>query len=141
MRIVLDTNVLVSAVISESGPPGLLLDEVRCGRCTLITSTVQLRELQDVLGRGRLRSRILPGEAEDLIRNLRSVAEVVTDLPDVGDSPDDADNLILAAAIAGRADVIVSGDKKHMLSLEDIEGIPIISARDAVDRLCAGGPR
>ena len=137
----LDTNVLVSAVISESGPPGLLLDEVRCGRCTLITSTAQLRELQDVLGRGRLRSRILPGEAEDLIRNLRSVAEVVTDLPDVGDSPDDADNLILAAAIAGRADVIVSGDKKHMLSLEDVEGIPIISARDAVDRLRAGGPR
>ena len=108
---------------------------------TLVTSTAQLRELQDVLGRGRLRSRILPGEAEDLIRNLRSVAEVVTDLPDVGDSPDDADNLILAAAIAGRADVIVSGDKKHMLSLEDVEGIPIISARDAVDRLRAGGPR
>lgn len=140
MRIVLDTNVLVSAVISGSGPPGLLLDEVRCGRCTLVTSTAQLCELQDVLGRGRLRSRILPGEADDLIRNLRSVAEVVTDLPDVGDSPDDADNLILAAAIAGRADVIVSGDKKHMLSLEDVEGIPIISARDAVDRLRAGGP-
>ncbi len=50
-------------------------------------------------------------------------------------SPDPKDNPILAAAIAGKADLIVSGDKKHMLALGAVEGIPIVTARDALDRL------
>ena len=79
--------------------------------------------------------RIRPEEAQDLIRNLEAVGEVVTDLPDVNASPDPDDNPILAAAIAGRADLIVSGDKKHMLALGRVQGIPIVTAAVAVDRL------
>ena len=55
--------------------------------------------------------------------------------PDVNLSPDPKDNPILAAAIAGKADLIVSGDKKHMLALGEVKGIPIVTARDALDRL------
>ncbi len=55
--------------------------------------------------------------------------------PDVDLSPDPKDNPILAAAIAGKADLIVSGDKKHMLALGEVKGIPIVTARDALDRL------
>ena len=50
----------------------------------------------------------------------------------VENSPDPDDNLILAAAVAGNADLIVSGDKRHMLSLGDVEGIPIVTPRDAL---------
>ena len=50
-------------------------------------------------------------------------------------SPDPKDNPILAAAMAGKADLIVSGDKKHMLALGEVENIPIVTARDALDRL------
>ncbi len=50
-------------------------------------------------------------------------------------SPDPKDNPILAAALAGKADLIVSGDKKHVLALGAVEGIPIVTARDALDRL------
>ena len=50
-------------------------------------------------------------------------------------SPDPKDNPILAAAIAGKADVIVSGDKKHMLALGEVEGIPVVTAREALGRL------
>ena len=42
---------------------------------------------------------------------------------------------ILAVAITGKADLIVSGDKKHMLALGEVEGIPIVTAREALDRL------
>ena len=50
-------------------------------------------------------------------------------------SSDPKDNPILAAAIAGKADLIVSGDKRHMLALGHVEGIPIVTARDPLDRL------
>ena len=134
MRIVLDTNILVSALLAPNGPPGRLLAAVKRGDVTLVTSDAQLRELRDVLGRGRL-SAIHPREAAVLLGNLATVGAVVTDLPVVDASPDPDDDLILAAAIAGRADLIVSGDKGHVLALGQVEGIPIVTAREAFDRL------
>ena len=50
-------------------------------------------------------------------------------------SPDPKDNPILAAAIAGKADLIVSGDKKHVLALGEVGGIPVVTAREALKRL------
>ena len=50
-------------------------------------------------------------------------------------SPDSKDNPILAAAVAGKANLIVSGDKRHMLALEKVEGIPVVTARDALARI------
>lgn len=52
-------------------------------------------------------------------------------------SPDPDDNVILATAIAGQADLIVSGDKKHMLALGQVDGIPIVPAAEAADRLAS----
>lgn len=135
MRIVLDTNVLVSALISRDGPPGLLLAAIRRERLTLVTSEAQLDELRTVLSRERLRPYIRPEEAEDLIRNLEAIGEVVADLPDVDASPDPDDNRILATTVAGRADLIVSGDKKHMLILDRVDDIPIVTAAAAADRV------
>ena len=129
----------MSALIHSAGPPGRLLAAVKSGGVTLVTSEAQLRELRSVLGRESLRARIHTAEAEDLIRNLPGVAEVVpADLPSVNASPDPDDNLILATAIAGRADLIVSGDRKHMLSLGNVHGIPIVTAADAADQVCGG---
>ena len=105
VRIVLDTNVFVSALISRNGLPGRVLEAVKHQGLTLVTSTVQLDELRTVLSRERLGPYIRREEADDLIRNLEAVGEVVTtDLPDVEVSPDPDDNRILGTAIAGRAD-------------------------------------
>ena len=135
MRIVLDTNVLVSALISGDGPPGRVLAAVKRGRLMLVTSEAQLAELRTVVGRERLRPYIRAEEAEDLIRNLAAIGEVAGDLPTVSVSHDPDDNVILATAIAGQADLIVSGDKKHMLALGQVDGIPIVPAAAAADRL------
>ena len=132
MRIVLDTNVLVSALISRDGPPGRVLAAIRNQRLTLVTSEAQLVELRAVLGRERFRPYIRFEEGQDLIRDLEAIGEVVADLPNVNASPDADDNVILATAVAGQADVVVSGDKQHMLVLGQIEGIPIITASAAV---------
>ncbi len=135
MRIVLDTNVLVSALIAKEGPPGLLLAAVRRGDFTLVSSTYQIEELREVLGRDRLKPYIRPEEASDLLYNLESLGVVVSELPNVDISPDPKDAPILATGIAGQADLIVSGDKKDMLALDHIGDIPIVTPREAVTRL------
>ncbi len=140
MRIVLDTNILVSALISRDGPPGQVLADVKRGRLRLVTSTEQIAELRRVLHRPHLRRYIPLAAADDLLRNVEAVGEVVTDLPDLDVSPDPDDNLILAAAVAGRADLVVSGDKKHMLALGEVEGIPIVTASAAAERMLRRQP-
>ena len=60
---------------------------------------------------------------------------IVREIPVVTYSPDPDDNIILATAIAGRADYIVSGDKRDMLALREIDGIRIVTAKNAVGLL------
>lgn len=135
MRILLDTNVLISALLCGDGPPGQVLGAIKQHRHTLVSSVYLTNELRTVCSRAHLRKRIAPEEVEDLIYNLESVGVVVSDLPEIDVSPDPKDNPILATAIAGRADLIVSGDKSHMQQLGEVRGIPIVSAREALDRL------
>ena len=135
MRIVLDTNVLVSALITGHGVPGSVPATVKREGHTLITSPHQIAELRDVLQRDLLQPFINREEADDLLYNLEAVAVVVDHLPEVDLSPDPDDNPILASAIAGRAELIVSGDKSHVLALGEVEGIAILNPRDALDRL------
>ena len=136
MRIVLDTSIFVSALISGDGYPGQLLAAVKRERVTLVTSVYQIDELREVLGRERLKPCIRPEESEDLLYHLEAVGMTMSRLPEVSLSPGPKDNPILVAtAVAGEADLLVSGDKGDMLALGHVEGIPIVTARDAVGRL------
>ena len=128
-------NVFVSALIAREGPPGRLLSAVKRGDCTLVTSVYQIEELRKVLGRDRLKPYIRSAEADDLLHGLESVSVVVAELPEMDLSPDPKDNPILATGLAGQADLIVSGDKRDMLALRHVEGIPIVTPRDATARL------
>ncbi len=103
MRIVLDTNVLVSALIAGDGPPGRVLAAIRRERLTLVTSEAQLAELRAVLTRDRLRPYLRSEDAEDLMRNLEAIGEVAADLPDVNASPDPDDKPTAPATRTTRA--------------------------------------
>ena len=70
-------------------------------------------------------------EAVAIVENIDECALVLTDAPVVDISPDPSDHPILAAAIAGKVDLIVSADKKHMLALREVQGIPVVTAREA----------
>lgn len=135
MRIVLDSNILVSALISGDGYPGQVLAAVKREGITLVTSEFQIEELQDVLARERLQPYIRAEEAEDLLFHLKAVGMVIADLPEVNVSPDPRDNPILATAVAGEADLLVSGEKGDVLALGNVAGIPIVTAREAVGQL------
>lgn len=136
MKIVLDTNVLVSGLISQGSPPGDLIEVWRSGRFTLLISTAQLIEFRRVLGYERLQKYINQAQAKTLVETIVSVAEVLGDeLPKVQLSPDPDDNVIIASAIVGEADMIVTGDKSDLLFLKEVEGISILTPRQALKEI------
>lgn len=136
MRIVLDTNVIVSGFISPQGPPARLLSAWLEGEFILVTSNFQLNELARVLTYDRLRARFEPGQTEDFVRNISARSDVIGDsLPEIHLSSDPDDNRILATAVAGKANLVVSGDKGDLIGLGSVEGIPIVTPREALDRI------
>ncbi len=130
MRVVLDTNILLSALINRHGIPAQLIVAWRERRYDLLTSTEQLLELGGVARRPVLRARIIPSTVGRLIRDLRKLAEVLTRLPEVDRSADPADNFLLAMAEAGAADYLVSGDRRGVLDLGTHGVTQIIKARE-----------
>lgn len=105
----------------------------------MVFSAYIARELRAVTSRPHLRSRIAPEEVEALIYSMEAVGVIVSELPEIDLSSDPKDNPILATAIAGEADFIVSGDKSHMQNLGQAQGIPILTPRDALERLKNAG--
>ncbi len=135
MRVVLDTNILIGALITKGTPPDALYQACLRGEIELVTSLAQLGEMAQVLARPRLRRFVDIDEAAAIVENIAARAVVLRELPAVDLSADPNNNPVLATAIAGKADLLVSGDKKHVLSLGAVEGIPIVTARDALNRV------
>ena len=137
MRLVLDTNLLVSGVIA-TGLPRRLIDGAKAGEFELCTSEVLLAELLDVLTRSKFERRLAQAglSPQGIVDDLRRLAVVVspTDTPRVVPTDPDDDHVI-AAAVAGQADLIASGDKRDLLPLGSFRGIAIVTAREAVERL------
>lgn len=139
MRILLDTNILVSGLISKKGPPGMLLRAWLFEfRFELVTSKEQIDELRRVLAYEHLQRFITPEQARDVLDNIDARAHMAVELPTITLSPDPDDNVILATAVAGNADLLVTGDKRDLLFLDTVEGMPIITARQAVEQLGLG---
>jgi putative PIN family toxin of toxin-antitoxin system len=136
MRAVIDTGVLVSALIRRQSTPGDVLRALRDGRFTVIFSVELLVELVDVLGRDPFRSKyhIEPGDVAALINLIRLRGELVIPQRSVIACRDPKDDKFLAAALAGKADCIITGDA-DLLNLTPFEGIPILRPSDFLVRL------
>lgn len=135
MRVVLDTNVLISALISPSGTTGAILEAWKDRRFDLLTADVQIEELRLCFGRPRLVPRyITRHDAGHLINLIRRLAAFVEPLPHIDRSPDPNDNFLLAIAEAGQADYLVSGDSDGLLSLRAHRRTAIISPAIFVER-------
>jgi putative PIN family toxin of toxin-antitoxin system len=136
VRLVLDTNVVVSALI-WGGTPLKLLQAAVEGDTELYTSPALLAELRDVLAREHLASqlaRVRPS-IEQAIGYYGELAIGVSPLSTPRAVPGDAnDDHVMAAALAAHADLVVSGDK-HLLSMRSHEGIAIVSVAEAVRRI------
>ncbi len=137
MRIVLDTNVVLSALLWR-GMPYRLLDAIRSrGEARLFTSPALLDELADVLTRPSATKRlaVIGKAAREVLTDYVDAVEVVEPehVPRV--VPNDADDdQVITAALAAGADWIVSGDA-DLLSMGSHQGIPIITAALAMEQI------
>jgi putative PIN family toxin of toxin-antitoxin system len=136
MRVVLDTNVCISGVITPLGPPGQTLDRWQRGRFTLCLSPATLGEIDDVLGRQEVARyfRRPPAWIAGFTASLRQHVLFVEPAPVDVVRDDPPDNLVLGTAVAAFADYVVSGDR-HLLALGTYRGIPIVPPRRFLDLL------
>jgi putative PIN family toxin of toxin-antitoxin system len=130
VRLVVDTNILISALLAETSLPAHLVALWREGRFALLTSADQLDELMRVTRYPKIRERLSPALAGRLINEIRDLAVLLKALPIVTASPDPYDNYLLAMASAGSADFLITGDKRDLLALRLFEGVRIITVRD-----------
>jgi uncharacterized protein len=140
MTAVADTNILVSAVLSSAGAPARIVAAWEGGRIRLVVSRATLEELEDVFSRPSMVRRfpLAPNEASRLVALIWDVGSVVTGASLTGVvAGDPRDDHVVSAAVESRADCIVTGDE-HLLALGEYDGIPILSARELLERLGAG---
>ena len=130
MRLVIDTNILISSLLASTSLPAHLIVLWREGRFDLLTSVAQLDELMRVTRYPKIRERLAPALAGRLINEVRDLAIMVTNLPVVTASSDPYDNYLLAMASAGSADFLLTGDKRDLLGLKLFEGTKIITVHD-----------
>ena len=130
MRVVIDINILVSALIVPTGQPAAVIRMWLDGKYTLLTCAMHVDELRATLHKPRVAELIKPYKAGRLVNQVRKLAEDVDPLPRVERSPDPDDDYLLALSEAGKADYLVTGDKNGLLDLDTHKGTQIISARD-----------
>jgi uncharacterized protein len=133
MRVVADTNIVVSGLLWR-GNPRRILDAARAGDIQLFTTPVLLTELEDVLSREKFAARLVSAGVtpHDLVLGYAALASVIEPAelePVILADPDD--DAVLACAVAARGDVIVSGDR-HLLDLKKYLDVRIVTAAELV---------
>jgi uncharacterized protein len=132
IRVVLDTNVLVSAIISD-GKSRELLRRGIANQFFIITSDLILKELVSVLNRPKFKTS--EDEINRIIRAFIESAEIVSIKSEFeAVKKDPKDNIIIETAYDGNADLIVSGDS-HLLTLKSFRGIKIMTVENTLQLL------
>lgn len=139
MRVVLDTNIFVSALIKRSGPTDRLYLAWKEQRYELVTSTEQLEEFRRVTRYPRVKRFIEPSAAGTLYNHLRASNMVLDKLPVINRSRDPGDNFLLAMAEASAAEYLVTGDKRDLLALKKHGITHILNAADMLKVLGVAG--
>ena len=132
IRAVLDTNVWVSAILTPGNPPAKILEFALIGKIRLIISPGIIREIGQVLQYPKVKKAlnkqlITSQEVDDVILKLLKAAVITPgEILAEGVSDDPADDMIIACALEGRADFIISGDH-HLTDLINYQGIKIVA--------------
>ncbi|EIJ33937.1 putative toxin-antitoxin system toxin component, PIN family [Thiothrix nivea] len=135
MIVVLDTNILLSALMVCGTPPDYLYEAWRQGRFDLASTERQLDELNRVSRYPFFQARLKPSEMGRMVNDIRRLALMFDPLPVVERSPDPDDDYLLATAQAASAHYLVTGDKSDLLALQNHAHTRIITARQMADLL------
>ena len=127
IQAIIDTNILVSALIKPEGTVGPVLHRLRDGDYEIVLSEQLLTELVDVLNRPRIKEKygLDTEDIETVLALLLLRGRIVSPVERVDVCRDPKDNMFLEAALTAEADVIVSGDE-DLLVLDSFRSIPVI---------------
>jgi len=131
-RIIVDTNVLISALISE-GKPRALIREITNGRLALVLSEEMLKEFQDVLRRPKFE--IPEKEIDNFVKTSIITSEMInakSNFRIVKEDPDD--DVVLNTAYDSAVEYIVTGDE-HLLKLKEFKNIKIVTVSEMLNAL------
>ena len=130
MKVILDTNVLISFLLTSGPTISKILKGWKDGKFTLLVSDEILTEIKQVLTRFVAGGLIEAEAAEALTRWIMKDAKFISVMSVVTASPDKKDNRYLACAKDGKAEYLVTGDKKHLLPFKKFEETQIISPKE-----------
>lgn len=128
MRVVIDTNILISAIF-WGGKPKRLLNSVRRGEIIFLTTETLLAELREVLTSRDKPFRLSDKDAGIIIDHLKGISHLVSTTVKINVCRDEPDNRVLECALDGGADSIVTGDN-DLLDLKTFKGIRIVRIND-----------
>jgi len=134
MRVVLDTNVLISGLLIPGGPPGKIVDLWTENKITVIVSQALIEEFFDVLLRPKFKRAGTVIERQDLLICLLEMENSVFVFPKVHlhvVEEDPEDNHVLECALEGKVQYIISGDT-HLLALKEFQGISIVAPAEFI---------
>ena len=131
-RVVIDTNVLISGLFSTTSTPALAVEQA-VTKAQLVATAETLRELIEKLLLPKFDRYVRRERREALLQRVASIVEIVEVVQAVRASRDPKDDKFLEAAVNGRADVIVTGDK-DLLDLNPFRGIAIVTPAAYLDR-------
>jgi putative PIN family toxin of toxin-antitoxin system len=131
-RVVIDTNVLISGLLSTTSTPALAVEKA-VTKAQLVATTETLRELIATLHSPKFDRYVDRDRRDALLERVASLVEIIDVLQTIRASRDSKDDKFLEAAVNGRADAIVSGDK-DLLDLNPFRGIAILTPADYLAR-------
>jgi putative PIN family toxin of toxin-antitoxin system len=139
VRLVLDTNVVASAIL-WGGTPRVLLQAARDKRVELFTSTAMLAELTDILGRRKFARKIAASQLtiDQLVDGYAQLAALVRPAATPRIAPDPDDDVVIGTALAAKADLVVTGDKP-LLTVSEHQGVRIVGVAQAIEIIEATG--
>ena len=132
MRVVIDTNVLISATF-WTGRPKQLLNKVRRGEVIYLTSRILLDELKEILIRADKPFKLSENDAKKIVAAVEEMAELVKTHSEFNVCRDEKDNCVLECAVDGKAEWIITGDM-HLFKLQFFQGIQIVKVTEFLSK-------
>tara|TARA_Y100000310_G_scaffold344610_1_gene458279 strand:+ start:301 stop:723 length:423 start_codon:yes stop_codon:yes gene_type:complete len=132
IKVVLDTNIIISAVLSSDGNPAKIFEMLLSEKIQNFTTTEIIEEITGVLNRPRISKRLNFGEKEFILNNFNQFSTLINPiikLMEIKEDPDD--NKFLECAISAHVHYIISGDY-HLLNVKEFKGIPIVRPAEFV---------
>lgn len=136
-RVVLDTNVLISGLLSTTSPPALAVEKA-VTTAQILATTETLRELLETLSLEKFDRYVRRERRDALLQRIAAIVEIVDVLQPIRASRDPKDDKFLEAAVDGRATVIITGDR-DLLELHPFRGVAILTPAEYLTRKTSHG--